>query len=325
MPARFFASALRAAVGVALVTTVAASAGAAESAYPDRPVEFWVGYSAGSGADTQARLLATYLEKQLGQPLVIVNKDGAGGIAMWTELSHAKPDGYTIGLINQPALAAAAATVKLTFDPVKDIDYIGNASADPVTMTFNPQGKFKNLADVIAQAKKTPGEVSIGITGRASHDYLTAKSIEKEAGVTFKYVVFNGSSEAINALMGGHIDLVGMILSTAVPFYKQGQLGMLGVSTDERLKDLPDVPTFKEQGVNVFGGGALNYKPVGGPAGMPADVKAKLTDALKAAVADPEYGSKLAAIGSMAQFISGEDMAAIAENYTKLAKEFLAQ
>jgi tripartite-type tricarboxylate transporter receptor subunit TctC len=192
-------------------------------------------------------------------------------------------------------------------------------------MTFNPQGRFKNLQDVLDAARAAPGEVSIGITGRGSHDYLTAKSIEKEAGVTFKYVVFGGSSEAINALLGGHIDLVGMILSTAVPYYQQGQLGMLGISTDERLPSLPDVPTFKEQGINVFGGGALNYKAVGGPAGMPPEVTARLTEALKAAVADPEYGQRLAAIGSMAQFIDGPDMAAIAENYTRLAKEFLAE
>lgn len=315
---------LVAAAALALAATAVGGVASADDAYPNHPIEFWVGYSAGSGADTQARLLVPYLSKALGQPLVVVNKDGAGGIVMWTELAHATPDGYTIGLINQPALAAGAATIKLAFDPVKDLQYIGNASADPVTITFNPQGKFKNLADVIAAAKASPGEVTVGITGRASHDYLTARSIEKEAGVKFKFVVFDGSTEAINALMGGHIDLVGMILSTAVPFYKQGQLGMLGISTDARVPDLPDVPTFKEQGINVFGGGALNYKAVGGPAGMPADVVAKLTGALKTAVADPDYDSKLAAVGSTAQFIGGDEMAKISENYTTLAKEFLA-
>lgn len=309
---------------VSLSAWLVTSRTSAQTPYPNRSIELWVGYSAGSGTDTHARLLAAALRKQLGQPVAVVNKGGAGGVVMWTELARARADGYTLGIINLPALPAAAATVRLAFDPLKDLTYIGNASADAVTLAFNPKGPYGGLEDVIRAAKQNPGKISVGITGRGSQDYLTARSVEKEAGVRFKYVSFEGTSEGINAILGGHLDLMGMVVSSAAPFYKSGQLGMLAVGTDERLADFPDVPTFKEKGIDLFGGGALNYKALGAPAGLPEDVKARLTAALRAAVADPEFVAKVQAIGSMPHFLDGPELERLAAKHIELAKEFIS-
>lgn len=296
----------------------------AQANYPDRPIELWVGYSAGSGTDAHARLLAPALSEVLGQPVVVVNKGGAGGVVMWSELARTKADGYTIGMINLPALPAANATTKLTFDPLQDLTYLGNASADAVTLAFNPKGKYTSVEDVVA-AKESGHRISVGITGRGSQDYLTARSVEKETGASFNYVNFEGTTEGINAILGGHLDLMGMVVSSAHSFWKSGQLGMLAVGTDERLPDLPDIPTFKEKGIIVFGGNALNYKAVGAPPGLPEDIAKKLTEALEKTVSNPDYAEKVKAIGSMPYFLNGAKTKAMAESQITLAEEFIGQ
>lgn len=324
MPIPSRRTAIKALVGAFCFASVSVSTAKAQDDYPTRPIELWVGYSPGGGTDTHARILAPFLQEELGQPVVVVNKAGAGGIAMWTELPLAEPNGYTLGIINLPAIAAAVASQKTAFDPLEDFTYLANASADAVTLAFNPNA-YEDLGDLLADAKENPGKVSVGVTGKASQDFLTSRSVENEAGVKFKYVVFEGTSEGINAILGGHLDAMGMVVSSASPFYQSGQLGMLGVGTDERLPDFPDVPTFKEQGIDLFGGGALNYKAVGAPAGLPDEIKGTLVDAIQRAVENPEYISKVAAIGAMAHFVGPDELEDLARKHIDLATKFLSE
>jgi tripartite-type tricarboxylate transporter receptor subunit TctC len=298
---------------------------AQQAAYPSRPVELWCGFSAGSGTDSHARLIALYLEKELGQSVIVVNKDGAGGIAMWTELAHTAPDGYTLGIINYPGLAAKMNLTKLTFDPMTDIRYIGNATADAVTLAVSAKSPYKTLEDVIAAAKANPGKLSVGTTGRGSQDHLTALSIEKETGAKFKYVAFPGNNEGINAILGGHLDMMTMSVSTGASFYKSGQIDMLAIGMDERDPEFPKVPTFNEKKINLFGGGALNYKALGAPGKLPDDIAAKLSAALVAVEKNPEFIERVKAMGSFAYYMNGTDFLQLAKTHAALAKEFLGK
>jgi tripartite-type tricarboxylate transporter receptor subunit TctC len=311
-----------AAVAVAMAVSLPGLA-SAEDSYPNRPIELWVGYSAGSGTDAHARVLAPALSEALGASVVVVNKGGAGGLSMWSELAHAKPDGYTLGIINFPALATGIATTKLSFDPFKDLTYFGNATADAVTLAVSTQSPYKSIDAVVEAAKNNPGKLSVGITGRTSQDFLTARSIEKETGAKFKYLVFPGNNEGINALLGGHIDMMTMVTSTAANFYSSGQMDMLAVGVDERMPDFPKVPTFKEKGINLFGGGALNYKALGAPAGLPPEIQAKISDALVKIVKDPNFVAKVKAMGSFAYYMDGPSFEKLGENQAQLVRQFV--
>src|SRR5690606_10984703 len=145
------------------------------------------------------------------------------------------------------------------------------------------------LDALVEAAKASPGKLSVGVTGKASQDYLTARSIERETGAKFKYVVFPGNNEGIDAILGGHLDMMTMSVSTATSFYKSGQLNMLGIGMDERAPNFPNVPTFKEQGVDLFGGGALNYMALGAPSGLPEDIAKRLSEALVAVENNQEF------------------------------------
>jgi tripartite-type tricarboxylate transporter receptor subunit TctC len=303
----------------------APAAGGQNNAYPNKPIQVIVGYSAGSGTDMHIRTIAPYLEKELGVPIVVVNKAGASGILACTEVAKAVPDGYTLGVLNLPAIPASAATTQLEFDPVNGLTFIGNFSADAVTIMVKGDGPYKTLQDLINAAKKKPGSVKIGITGKTSQDYLTSLGIAKAAGVEFSYVSFEGNAEGISAVLGGHIDAMAGVISTFSSYQASGQGRMLGFGSDKRIPEYPDIPTFKEQNIELFKGGDYNYKALGGPAGLPADVQKRLGDALKNATGNKEYQDKVKAMGAMALYKDSAELKSLMESLIPTVKDFVSQ
>jgi tripartite-type tricarboxylate transporter receptor subunit TctC len=235
-------------VMICFVFTFLVVSNAGAQKFPSRPIEIIVGFGAGGGTDLSFRNIAPSLEKELGVPVAILNKPGAGGVIGWNTLANSKPTGYTIGSINMPAIVGSYVTGDLTIDPRSAFKFLGNTVFDANCIAVSAKGKINNVKELIDYLKKNPEGLSYGATGKVSTDGLTALAIEKAANVKFRMINFKGGSEAITAALGGHVDVVGLTVSEALPFVKDGSLKLLGVGGDKRDPELPNVPTFKEQG-----------------------------------------------------------------------------
>lgn len=188
---------------VAILVLILASH-AYPQAYPTKPVSLMVAYPAGGSTDVGARIVASIAEKDLGQPLVVLNKAGAGGQVGWTELARQKPDGYYIGFINLPATNTVILDPdrKATFD-IGSFTAIINQVLDPGVIYAKPDSPYKSLKEIIEDAKKRPGEVKAGTTGILSDDHLAILMLEEAAKVRFRIVHFDGDSPQLTALLGG--------------------------------------------------------------------------------------------------------------------------
>ena len=260
---------------------------AARAEYPERPIQMIVAYSAGGGTDIAARTLVPYIKKYLGNgaTISVVNRSGAGGEIGFTALAQAKPDGYTIGFINTPNLLTNPIQRKTRYE-LKDIAPIANVIYDPGAFSVQPGQGIKDLKDLVAYAKDHPNEVTYGTTGLGSDDHLAALAFEKAAGVKLEHVPFSGNADVRTAILGGHIKMASMNISESIPNAKEGTLVVLGQMAEKRWDGAPDIPTFKEQGFDVIMG---SDRGIGAPAGIPEEVMTKLQDAVKKAVADPEF------------------------------------
>jgi tripartite-type tricarboxylate transporter receptor subunit TctC len=270
-------------LGVVSALAVPASA----QTFPDRPIKVIVGFPAGSSIDVNIRTFAPALEKVLKVPVVVENRPGAGGAVAWTNVAKSKPDGYTLGSVNYPAIAGVTATGGLPFDPIESFTFLGNIIYEPNIIAVSKNSPYKTLADAVKYLKANPSGISYGSDGIASLDGLVALAVGRSADVKFRSVNFAGSSDALVALLGGHVDAMGMAVSMAAPLIANGDVRALGVGGATRNALLPDVPTFAEQGVPL----AVNASSRGliMPAGGDPKVVAKLQEAVKTAAADPEY------------------------------------
>jgi tripartite-type tricarboxylate transporter receptor subunit TctC len=286
--------------------------------FPSRPIEVIVGFPAGSAVDTNIRAILPAMQKILKVPIVVDNRPGAGGAVGWNSLSKAKPDGYTLGSVNYPAISGVAGTGGMAFDPLEKFTFLGNMIYEPNVISVAKNSPYKSLGDMVAYLKQHPSGLSYGATGVASLDGLTALAVGNVAGVKFRVVNFEGSPDADSALLGGHIDAMGMAVSEIVPFMKDGSMRPVGVGGTERNPLLPDVPTFAEQGFPLAVNGSSRGFIM--PAGGDPAVVAKLRDAIKAAAADPEYLATAAKMSQAVQFIPADQVAASVKQQIEFIK-----
>lgn len=274
-----------------IVSTLALiAAGPALAEYPDRPITMIVAYSAGGGTDIAARTLVPYVEKHLGEgaSIVVVNRPGAGGEIGFTELAKSAPDGYTIGFINTPNLITIPIQRKARYS-LSTLKPIANVINDPGAFSVVPDSPYKTLDELVAYAKEHPGEVTYGTTGLGSDDHLAALAFEAAAGVKLSHVPFSGNADVRAAALGGHISIADMNISEAISDVEEGSLIALGQMAEKRWDKAPNVPTFKEQGYDVISG---SQRGIGAPAGVPDDIVAKLAEAVRAAVNDPDFQAR---------------------------------
>jgi len=260
--------------------------------YPTKPVSLMVAYPAGGSTDVGARILAFIAEKGLGQPLVVLNKAGAGGQVGWTEMARQKPDGYYIGFINLPATNTVILDPdrKATFD-IGSFTPIINQVLDPGVIYVKPEGPYKTVKDIIEDAKKRPGEVKAGTTGILSDDHLSILMLEEAAKVRFRIVHFDGDSPQLTALLGGQIDVSFLNVGGIAPKVKAGQVKPLLVMDRERSKFYPDAPTSMEAGYpSVI---SSSTRGIVGPKGIPEPIVRKLQGVFKKAMEDPEHMEKM--------------------------------
>ena len=263
------------------------------AAYPEQPIKMIVAYSAGGGTDIVARLLAQTMQKYLGPnaSVVVVNRPGAGGAIGFAELSAARPDGYTLGFINTPNVLTIPIERKSSFH-WQNFDLLGNIVDDPGNFSVHADTPIRNMSELLAYAKANPGAVTYGSTGIGSDDHLAALLVERAAGVKLTHVPFKGSAEVHNAIAGKQILVAAMNIGEAMQYQKGGTpLRHLGQMSEKRSTLAPQVPTFKEQGINVI---MASLRGLAAPKGLPAPVREQLVQAVQKAVADPEFQSKAA-------------------------------
>ncbi|MCF4114433.1 MULTISPECIES: tripartite tricarboxylate transporter substrate binding protein [Dethiosulfovibrio] len=260
-------------------------AGTAWAAYPEKPVTVIVPSNAGGGTDTMARLVAKFAEEYLGQPMVIVNKPGAGGQIGFESIARAKKDGYTIGCIYTPHVAAhvSAGRAKYTLDSFAPI---ANVVTDPGVLVVKADSPFNTVEELIAFAKENPGKLNGSTSGPGGDDDFALRQFEKAAGISINAVPSKGSSGQKAAVMGGHVDLAFMNASQVEAQVDSGELRLLGIMTVKRRSYLPELPTFKEMGYEVYSDSSRGFAA---PAGVPKDVMAKLMEVFDKVLNDPEF------------------------------------
>ena len=274
--------------------------------YPAKPITLMVAWPPGGGTDVGARIVASIAERELGKPIVILNKPGAGGQIGFTELARQKPDGYYIGFINLPSLNTIILDPdrKATFD-LNSFTPLINQVLDLGVIYAKPDGPYKSLKDVIDEARKRPGEVRAATTGILSDDHMAILMLEEAAKVRFRIVHFDGDPPLIAALLGGQIDIGFMNISGLVPRVKSGQLRALVVMDKERSKFHPNLPTSVELGYpTVISSSA---RGIAGPKGLPESISKKLQAALKKAMEDPEHVEKMEKVGLAVKIMMGEE------------------
>lgn len=235
-------------VQFAVVFAGLVSAAARAEDWPAHVIKATIPFGAGSAADVVPRLVFDRLAAELGQPIVIENRVGAGGMIGTIQVAKADPDGYTI-LANSSALAIAPAIFSnLAFD-VNDLTSVLMIGSSANVMIVSPSRPWKTVADFIADAKAKPGTISFGSPGIGSAVHISSEKFRLAAGIDAAHIPYRGGSEVITDLLGGRIDFYFCPLATALPLIKEGQVRALLVSTAERVADLPDVPTPVESGL----------------------------------------------------------------------------
>ncbi len=288
-------TALRAAsIGLAALVAAAGLAGGASAqprvpekpkGYPDRPVQVIVAFGAGGGTDVAARAVFRAAERLSGASFPVVNKPGASGEIGWTAIATAPADGYTIGMVNPPAFVILQLTRPVKFS-IDSFDYIANIVRDPGTILVRGDSPIKNMADFVAAARQQAGGFTIAYSGPGTAEDVALRQLERQTGITLNKVPFDGTAPSLTALVGGNVQAMSANISELIGQIRQGQLRALGVAAPERVAMAPDVPTMREQGIDLL---QVAYRGIAGPRGMPAERLRYLADLVRAVVDDPEF------------------------------------
>ncbi|MDA2892555.1 tripartite tricarboxylate transporter substrate binding protein [Mycolicibacterium sp. BiH015] len=302
---------LHIAVGAAVVTSLALSgcgrptsdSGGAGGDFPgNKPIELVVAFAPGGAVDTAARLVAPELEESLGTNVEVVNRPGAGGQIGYTELTSAKPDGYTIGATGSPSVvvspldpARGAQYTRASFEP------LGMQVVDPAVIGVAPDSPYTDLKGLIDAAKASPGSITATTTGIQTGEHFALAQIKEVTGADLAPVHFSeGQSQAVAAFLGNHVPVYVGSTSDVIDLVKQNKIRVLGVMDSQRSKFLPDVPTFQESGFDVISTTARGYSA---PAGLPEPVAEKLQSALKSAIENEEVQTKMTDLGLETRYL----------------------
>lgn len=275
---------------------VATGAAVAQAPFPAKPVTVVVPFSAGGPTDVVARLIGVPMGKALGQTVIIDNALGAGGTIAAAKVARAAPDGYTIFLHHMGMSTAPALYRKLSFDPLKDFEYIGQVVDVPMTLLGRKDLPANNFKELQAYVKANGNKVTLANAGLGAVSHLCGLLFMSQMGVELTTVPYKGTGPAMNDLLGGQVDLLCDQTTQTVPFIKDGRIKVYGVTTHNRLGSLPNVPTLDEQGLKGFE--VKVWHGMYAPKGTPKEVIDKLNAALKTAMADPHVKQRLAELSS---------------------------
>jgi tripartite-type tricarboxylate transporter receptor subunit TctC len=283
---------------LAALTSVCAASVHAQADYPRQPVKLIVPFAASGSADLAARLIAEFAGRELGQPIVVENKAGAGGSIGMEMVAKAKADGYTLGMATVSTHGANPALYgsRLKYHPVKDFAPITNVATTPSVLMVHPRMLAANMQQFIALAKVNPGRFSYATPGVGSLGHANMAHFQALAKIQLMHVPYKGSGVSLNDAVAGHVDIIQDQLPTALPHIKAGSLRPIALLSEQRSPALPDVPTYGELGFPQMGGGG--WFGVVAPAGTPPPIIAKLNAAIHKGMKHPDFIKKMAESGA---------------------------
>jgi tripartite-type tricarboxylate transporter receptor subunit TctC len=313
------------ALGAAAGATFAAPMVAAQGAWPGgQPIKIMVGFPAGGASDVMARIIASKLSQGLGVPVVVDNRPGAAGTLAASLTAKAPPDGYTLLLASPTAITLAPSTLagKISYAPDKDLLPISMVARYPLFLVAHPNLGVRNAAELVHKARAAPGKINFASFGTVTSGGLAVEQLKLKAGIDVLHVPFNGSAPALQALMGGTVDVMFDTAVTALPNIRAGKLVGLGVASPQRSPLAPELPAVADA---VPGFEADSWNGLMAPAGTPPAVIARLQAEIAKFVRDADVKERFATLGAdpvgnstadFAQFLRMETV-----HYTKLVQE----
>ena len=274
----------------------------AQAAWPTKPITLVVPFAAGGPTDVVARTLGASMTRTLGQTIVIENKLGAGGTVAAAYVARSAPDGYTFFIHHNGMATAPALYRKLSFNPLADFEFVSQAVEVPMTMLARKDFPANNYAEFAAYLKANQSKINLANAGLGAVSQLCGMLFEKALGVKFTAVPFQGTAPAMNALLGGQVDILCDQTTQTIPQIKAGTVKFFGVTTKNRIKALPDAPTLDEQGLKGFE--VVVWHGIYAPKGTPKPIIDKMNQAVRAALKDPAVVQKMTELGAE---IVGED------------------
>ena len=292
-----------------------AMGGARAQSFPSKTVRIVVPFGAGGVADLTARTVGQKLSESLGQPVLIDNKPGAGGVAAGDAVAKAEPDGHTLLLMSNGTAVSTGLFKSLPFDALRDFAPISTLATFDIAILVPAESKFKTLGELLAFAKANPGKLNLGSINIGSTQNLAAELFKSTSGTDMQVVPYNGTPALITALRGGQIDVGVEILGPVLPQVTANALRVLAVTGDKRAAVLPDVPTAKESGLPAFV--ASSWNALAAPAKTPKDVIARLNKDIALALNNPDIKKKLHELNVEALPGTPEQAAALLASETK--------
>ena len=272
------------------VATLAAWPAVAQT-YPQRPIRLIVPFPPGAGTDVVARLVSGKLADELGQPIVVENRTGAGGAIGAEAVAKADSDGYTLLFVASPFTTVAAAAAKPTYDPVKQFAAASLIATGPLVFVVTPSLPVTSMRELVALARAQPGVLNYGSAGTGGVNHLVLEMLRLKAGIDIVHIPYRGIGPAVVDLLGGAVQTLTATVPAVVPHLKQGKVRALAVTGARRVPQLPDVPTMREAGLD--GLEVYNYWGFVAPAGTPRAVLDRLHAGVERALADPKLRGRL--------------------------------
>ena len=277
-------------------------------AFPSKPIRIVVGFPAGGPLDQHVRLLSDKLQTNLGQPVVIDYKAGAGGIVGAQDVMKAPPDGHTLMLANTGVMVINPGLYsRLPYDTLRDFVPVARTAMQPLALLVNAQVPAKNLQEFVNYAKERPGHVNYGSAGNGGISHLVPEMFKSAAGLFMVHIPYRGSAPAFTDLMGGQVQFMAESIPQAAQYHKQGKVRALAVTSKQRNAALPDVPTAIESGLTGFE--VVGFYGFLAPAGTPKEAVARLSDAFRQVLELPEVRSRMVSQGADPAFLGHEEFA----------------
>jgi tripartite-type tricarboxylate transporter receptor subunit TctC len=281
-----------------LVAGLMGPAGAQD--YPSQTIKLISSFGAGGGSDIIGRIIAQRMQEKLGQPVVVENRPGAGGLLGNEAVANSPKDGYTLGVQTAGQIITPVMTKVVRFEPVESFDWIGQIAVAGLMIVVRPDYPYKDVKSLVAAAKADPGKIVFGSPGFGATQHLAAELFKQTAGVDMLHVPYRTSPEATTALLAGQVDVVFETVSAVLGQVQDGRLRALAVTGKDRFPAVPDVPAAIESGV-LPGYDVTTWYGVFAPRGVPPAVIAKLNKTLNQIIAEPAVRERLTAAGVIVQ------------------------
>jgi tripartite-type tricarboxylate transporter receptor subunit TctC len=292
-----FARSLLAATALLLTASAALAQG---DAFPNKPITLVIPFSAGGPTDVVARALGASMTKTIGKPVVVENKTGAGGTLAAAYVAKAPADGYTLLLHHNGMATAPALYRKLSYSPINDFEPISQVIDVPMTLLGRKELPAKNIQELLPYLKANAEKINVAHAGLGAVSHLCSLLFRQAIGMNFQTVPYQGTAPAMNALLGGQVDLLCDQTTSTTPFIKADKVRLYGVTTAQRIQAMPEVPTLAEQGLKGFN--MVVWHGLYAPKGTPLPVIQKVNTAFRAALKDPDFQARMKELG--AQIVS---------------------